>query len=278
MFRCQKLPAVVMALAACLALAGAAPPRPEVKLRLAAGDLGLAAGRSVDVGVVLTLPQGWHTYWDGLNDSGYPPRIAWDLPPGFTAGEPRWPVPHRHVSAGEILDHVLTGEVVALVSVTAPGDLAPATSAALKCRVEWLVCRDVCVPGRGEAALSLPVVAATDVRPDPAATSLLAEARANLPELLTTGSMAAAGVRWQRDGNIVTVEVSGARSLALMPSSDSARPVDLLQRGEVDGERLRLELRPEDAGRAVRGVLAVRKPGEGPTVYWQLDLPAEDQR
>ncbi len=251
-----------------LALLGAAKP-PAVAVRLVPGVSALAPGRTAEVGVVLTLPEGWHTYWDGLNDSGYPPRIIWDLPAGFTAGEPVWPAPQRHVAAGEILDHVLAGEVVAVVPVTAPADLAPGTSVTLRCRVEWLVCREICVPGRSEAARELAVVRPAEVRDDPAAARVLAEARARQPRPLPSPSP----VRWQRGENILTIEAPGARRLVLMPRSDSARPVDLLHQGEGDGDRLQLTLRPEDAGRSVRGVLAVDA-----VTNWQLDIPPEDIR
>ena len=61
-----------------------------------------------------------------------------------------------------------------------------------------------------------------------------------------------------------------------MPQRDSARAVDLLRQGEADGDRLRLDLRPEDAGRPVAGVLAVHAAGDVVT-HWQLDIPSEEQ-
>ncbi len=251
-----------------LTLLGAGIP-PNVAVRLVPGESALAPGRTTEVGVVLALPQGWHTYWDGLNDSGFPPRLVWELPAGFTAGEPTWPAPQRHVTAGEILDHVLAGEVVAVVPVTSPAGLAPGGRVTLRCRVEWLVCRDVCVPGRSEAVCELAVVPPTQVREDLAGAKVLAAARAGQPRPLPAGG----AVRWRRDANILTIEAPGARHLALMPQGDSARPVDLLGQGAGDGERLQLALRPEDAGRAVRGVLAVDA-----VTYWRLDIPPEDQR
>jgi DsbC/DsbD-like thiol-disulfide interchange protein len=263
--------ATVLVLVLGWAWLGAGGP-PTVVVRLVPGVSALSPGMKTEVGVVLALPEGWHTYWDGLNDSGFPPRIRWDLPAGFTAGDPIWPAPHRYVSAGEILDHVLEGEVVAVVPLTAPADLAPGTDVTLRCRVEWLVCRDVCVPGRGDAQRSLAVAQPADVREDRDGVRLLAAARAAQARLLTAPSP----VRWRRDGDILTIEAPGAGRLVLMPRSDSARPVDLLGQGEADGDRLRLALRPEDAGRAVRGVLAVFAAG-GAVTNWQLDIPPEEQ-
>jgi thiol:disulfide interchange protein DsbD len=253
-----------------LMLAAAGPP--AVGVALISDTAALAAGRTTDVGVVLTLPEGWHTYWDGLNDSGFPPRLVWDLPAGITVGEPAWPAPHRHVAAGEILDHVLEGEVVAVVPVTVPAGFRAEGGVALRCRIEWLVCRDVCVPGRSDVSRTLAVVAAGDAPADRGGSRRLAAARSALPRPLPDPPP----VRWSREGNILTIQAPGARRLVLMPRSDSARPVDLLRQGEADGDRLRLELRPEDTGRPVVGVLAVRA-ADTTVTSWQLDIPAEEQ-
>lgn len=254
-------------LAVMVFLAGAAPP--AVDVRLVCGDDALVPGRTVNVALVMTVPDGWHTYWDGLNDSGFPPRLTWTLPAGVTAGEPAWPPPHRHISAGEILDHVLDGEVVAVVPVTVAADVKTGGEVALACRVDWLACRDICVPGRTDTSLELPVTTAAAVRPEPAGAGVIAAAAARLPR---PGNGAVRGVR---NANILTITVPGARSLVFMPAGDSARPVNLLQQGAATGDRLELALRSEDATRPVRGVLAVETVPRSAPTHWLIDIPAE---
>lgn len=244
---------------------GAAPP--AVDVQLVCGDDAFVPGRTTNVAVVMTVPAGWHTYWDGLNDSGFPPRLTWTLPAGITVGEPAWPPPHRHVSAGEILDHVLDGKVVAVVPVTVAPEVPTGAAAPLACRVEWLACQEICVPGRSDATLALPL--ATAARRVAAGADIIANATARSPR------PADGTVRWRRNADTLTISVPGAGRLVLMPAGDSARPVDLLRQGAAAGDKLEIALRSEDASRAVRGVLAVESsPGSAPA-YWLIDIPAE---
>ena len=46
----------------------------------------IAPGGTQQVGLVLSLDQHWHVYWINPGDSGEPPKIAWTLPAGITAG------------------------------------------------------------------------------------------------------------------------------------------------------------------------------------------------
>ena len=55
----------------------------------------IAPGGTVTAGLVLTLEEKWHVYWLNAGDSGEPPRIAWNLPHGITAGAMQFPIPTR---------------------------------------------------------------------------------------------------------------------------------------------------------------------------------------
>ena len=52
-------------------------------------------GDTITAAVRLQMDKGWHTYWKNGGDSGGPTTIAWDLPPGVTAGEIQWPLPEK---------------------------------------------------------------------------------------------------------------------------------------------------------------------------------------
>ncbi|NIP43185.1 MAG: thiol:disulfide interchange protein, partial [candidate division Zixibacteria bacterium] len=41
------------------------------------------------------MDEHWHVYWQNPGDAGLPPRIEWELPAGFRAGETQWPYPER---------------------------------------------------------------------------------------------------------------------------------------------------------------------------------------
>ena len=141
----MPLPAVVRWLFTLLLLVpvwGADPP-PRVTASLQT----VATG----VQVRLSIQDGWHLYWQQPGDSGLAPRLAWTLPPGWSAGAPRFPVPTRHVEA-DLVTFIHEGDLVLEVPLT-PGPPSPGGVVAV--RVDYLVCRESCLPGKVTAELPL---------------------------------------------------------------------------------------------------------------------------
>ena len=160
-----------LVLALLLALAGApgraAPQRVDaVEVELVARDAAAVAGRPLQVALRIRHDPHWHTYWRNPGDSGLPTRLEWQLPPGWQAGEIRWPAPSR-LLIGPLANYGYEGEVLLPVSITVPAGAAAEAMADLRVRASWLVCKDVCIPGEAELALRLPVRAAGEAPPAP---------------------------------------------------------------------------------------------------------------
>jgi len=154
---------------------GAAPR--HVKASLLAETDAVQPGRSLQLGVRLEMEKGWHTYWQNPGDSGLPTRVKWELPPGFTAGEIRWPYPIRFVS-GPVVSYGYEHDVLLPVAVVVPLAIA-ASEVRFVARVSWLECEEACLPGKAELALVLPVrPSAREGERAP----LFAEARRRLPK------------------------------------------------------------------------------------------------
>jgi len=115
----------------------------------------VAPGGTVDVGLVITLEEKWHVYWINAGDSGEPPKIKWTLPHGITAGPMQFPIPSR-LPLGPLMDFGYEDEVAFPVKVTAAKNLKPGP-VHLDARVDWLVCREVCIPGKAHLGLNLTV-------------------------------------------------------------------------------------------------------------------------
>ncbi len=158
---------------------GGEDPSPHSEADLISEVTSVRPGTPFTVAVRFELDPGWHNYWRNPGDSGLPTTIAWTLPPGFEAGEIQWPPPHPIV-AFPLVDYGYSGEVVLLVDLTPPDDLAPGEVVRLEARVDWLICERICLPAYGELSLELPVQAATP-EPDPYWVSLFAQARDRLP-------------------------------------------------------------------------------------------------
>ncbi len=184
----MKLPALLRVIPACLlgpALLPAAPVRKgAVTVDLVPAVAGVQPGRPFEVALHMVHDPDWHSYWV-YSGTGYPTTIKWTLPAGWHAGDIEWPVPHvLRDSTGTIIGNGYDGEVFFPVMLTPPADLAPGTSVTLKARVEWLMCKDVCVPGDADLDLTLPVVRGPPA-PDAQWAAKLAAAQNQLPHAAT---------------------------------------------------------------------------------------------
>src|SRR4051812_17175943 len=54
-----------------------------------------APGGEVELAIHMRPAAGWHGYWQNPGDAGLPMDVQWQLPPGFSAGALRYPVPTR---------------------------------------------------------------------------------------------------------------------------------------------------------------------------------------
>ncbi|HVT73440.1 MAG TPA: thioredoxin family protein [Lacunisphaera sp.] len=176
----------------------------------------IEAGKPFTVALRLEHEPHWHSYW--LNaGTGYPSSLTWTLPPGFKAGDIQWPTPHVVIdTAGKVTGNGYTGEVWLLVEVTPPATLAAGTPVALKATAEWLMCKDVCMPGDAKLALDLPVVppgASPEETLDTRWARLLTHARQQLPVAATDWNLSAA-----RDDRKVTLRLTPKAGNALRPT------------------------------------------------------------
>ena len=161
-----------------LCLSGPAAEEPS-QARLVAAVESIQPGTPFLAGVVITLPEKWHTYWLNPGDAGMAPEMDWRLPAGFTAGPVFWPVPVRIVEPPVVCfgyDHA----VLLAREIRPPAGLQAGANCTLELAISWLVCRDVCMPRTAKLRLTLPVRAET---PTPAAAteSLFAQAKTALP-------------------------------------------------------------------------------------------------
>ena len=143
----------------------------------------IAPGGTQQVGLVLTLDKGWHVYWINPGDSGEPPRIAWTLPAGVTAGPMQFPIPKR-LPLGPLMDFGYEGEVAFPVTIAAAPTLKPGPMH-LDAQVSWLVCAQVCIPGKAHLGIGLTVQPGTPQAPLAGA---LGEAITLVPKPLPAGT------------------------------------------------------------------------------------------
>jgi DsbC/DsbD-like thiol-disulfide interchange protein len=151
---------------------------PHTTVTLLANGRTVAAGQTFLVGLQFKMEKGWHVYWENPGDSGEPPRVEWQMPAGFHAGAIEWPAPEE-LTAPSIVDYGYENEVLLIAPVRAPENLKSGERETLGAKVNWLVCREMCIPGKAQLSLALPVRARSSG--NAATAALFRETHAKLP-------------------------------------------------------------------------------------------------
>lgn len=149
------LTALALTLLAAPVWAQGMPASPIAKAQLLLHAPQVKQGEPIAAGVLFTMPEGWHIYWQNPGDSGIPTTLAWTVPEGVTVSPIEWPLPERIETSG--LVNYGYGEKVIL-----PVQLTPASDGIVgdvRVKAEWLVCKDICIPESAELHGALPATA-----------------------------------------------------------------------------------------------------------------------
>jgi thiol:disulfide interchange protein DsbD len=160
----SAIPRTVIAITICISAifqapcAVAAAPRNDLAQPSLIADVKSAApGKTFHVGLLLKLKPQWHVYWENPGDAGSPTRLKLTAPPGVAVGPVRYPLPKTFNQPGNIVGYGYEGEVMLIAPVTLPADWPADTPLQLNADASWLVCKDVCIPGKAKLDLSVPV-------------------------------------------------------------------------------------------------------------------------
>lgn len=153
----KLLAPVLLAVALLTPSASAQPKSEQVKADLMADVSAVKPGEAFTVGVLLTIEPGWHVYWLNPGDSGVPTTVKLKAPDSFEAGPVRYPVPVKFNQPGDVLGYGYEQAVLLTAQVTPPADLKGKAEFQLTAEVNWLCCKDACIPGRAKLTLKLPV-------------------------------------------------------------------------------------------------------------------------
>lgn len=104
--------------------------------------------------VKLTMKDGWHTYWENPGSSGLASKVTWQEIPGLDLGPLEFPCPKRFVDEAGFITYGYDSEVLLLVRAQYRGSLKELKLAA---EVEWLECKEICLPGSQKLTLTLPI-------------------------------------------------------------------------------------------------------------------------
>ncbi len=127
----------------------------HISARLASEVASVRPGGQFVVALVLSIQDGWHTYWRNPGDMGSAPTIDWQLPEGWKAGPIEWPVPRRIELGDGMVSYGYEGQAVLLTRLTPPNSVHTAGSSTLVAKIAWVVCNaDACVAEGADCTLT----------------------------------------------------------------------------------------------------------------------------
>lgn len=165
---------------------------PHLTVQMVVPPAQIYPGQTFNAGLYFKLAPGWHVYWVNAGDSGEPPIIHWSLPTGITAGAMRYPTPKR-LPLGPLMDFGYENEVLFPIPMHVASDYKPVTSnATLAGNVNWLVCREVCIPGKASLSIKRPALSTPPTSPSMIAADqqLIQRFQSTLPQPLPSGDAA----------------------------------------------------------------------------------------
>ncbi len=180
-----------------------------VEVELVSPNGAARPGEELVVGLRIRHDPHWHTYWRNPGDSGLPTTLQWQLPPGVQAGEIQWPAPKR-LPIGPLTNFGYEDELVLPVALRVPAGVAGPLK--LQVQADWLMCKDVCIPGSASLALDVPLETGVSRASEPSRFAALFEAaramtpvRADQKLVVAMGASSAPGaavLQWRASGAV----------------------------------------------------------------------------
>ncbi len=124
----------------------------QTRLRLLSAADSAGDSQAISLGLHFRMEPGWKVYWRSPGDAGYPPRVDWSGSSNLADAALEWPVPHRFSLFG--LETFGYDEEVVFPIVARP--LRAGEAIALRAKVEYLTCNEICIPRDAVLTLDLP--------------------------------------------------------------------------------------------------------------------------
>src|SRR5262249_15022288 len=138
----------------------------------------------------------------------------------------------------------------------------------------WLVCKDVCLPGKATLTWKTPVATGTKGGPPEKSgeSTLFEEARKTLPHPLPAEK---SPVNWRWQGDTLVLAAPGAAGLTFYPDEKSATLADPIHQADAKTETLSLDI-TKDKGLIgpVSGVVQIKRGAGRPSDYFSILVPA----
>lgn len=115
---------------------------------------------TIFLGWEVVMPPGWKTYWRTPGEAGKPPTFDWKGSVNLATAEPLFPLPERF-ELFEVQNLGYAERLLLPIRIKPQISGAPIT---VRATVDFLICKDICVPMEAKYHLDLPVAQAAEIR------------------------------------------------------------------------------------------------------------------
>lgn len=250
----RYLPFLIMF--ACPLWAGSIAKTPQLTVELIAEPTPIISGKTLTVALRLIPVPGWHIYWKNPGDSGLPPSVTWKLPSGWTAGPLQFPFPEK-ILLPPLVSYGYEQETLLLTTFTIPDYEKIPSSFPIEADVEWLVCKETCLPGKTHLNLTL----STEPKPNIDLQGLFDDVRKDLPISLSHIPISA-----KTEGSVLQLTVQPQTKvgpLNFFPEADFLDEFKLSKTEVLSSGKLQLTLHLKEKAKlspSLQGVLVAENP------------------
>lgn len=129
----------------------------ELKASMISSCDSIPKNGNFSMGVLFDLKPDWHLYWINPGDAGLAPKIQWRTPANISTGDIQWAFPHAMeldgISSLGYADQLL-------LPVTMQAKNINQQQIEIVAETRWLVCKDICIPGKAELKKTISVAEA----------------------------------------------------------------------------------------------------------------------
>lgn len=162
-----------------LAIPLLAQSKSHVEADLLAGHSQIEKGKAFQLGVHLKMHDHWHTYFENPGFSGLPTTLNVEAVDGLEIQKLQFPFPSTFVDNAGFITYGYDKETLLIADAVYNGDADQIT---LQATIDWLECREQCIPGSRKVTLKLPVGKA-----EPAHENIFETYNAMIPQPLPAG-------------------------------------------------------------------------------------------
>ncbi|MBL4699098.1 MAG: hypothetical protein JKX70_09730 [Phycisphaerales bacterium] len=204
---------------------------------------GVQPGESGLLAITLHIEEDWHTYWPGVSDSGFGVTLDIRNTGSITLDEPIWPTPHRYIQPGDILDHVYEDTATILVPFHVDEDAPINEIIIFDIGAEFLVCSDICLPGKASTSTSITIMDESSERSPTKSAKEIRKAYDNRPKAFNPK---ANDVRVQWIAKAAAIMFRDAKKIEFFPSTECSELAEPITSGSTDSNRLIIKFMKKD--------------------------------